>query len=93
MLELYDKYKDKGFEIVGVTNDTKENEWKKAIAEDNTNWIHVIDEFPVKFKPARVISMYGVHYIPSYFLIDPDGKIVGKLDKKALKEELERRLK
>ena len=78
--ELYAKYHDKGFEILGVSDDSKEEAWKQALAEENMPWIHVIDEFPVQYKPSRVGTLYGVHYIPSYFLLDKEGKIIGKMD-------------
>ena len=77
--ELYKKYHDKGFEIVGITNDTKADMWLKAIEEDQTEWIHVVDEFPIQRKPARVISQYGMDFLPSTVLIDSNGIIIAKL--------------
>ena len=74
--ELYAKYKKDGLEIIGVSDDNDEAKWKKAIEEDQSPWIHVKDEFPVKSKPARVGTMYGTRYIPYTFIIDPDGKIL-----------------
>ena len=88
MKELYAKYHDKGLEILGVSNDTNHEAWKKAIGEDQTPWIHVVDEFPEKNKPARVISQYGVHGIPAYFLLDKEGKIIGKMNHNELEAKL-----
>ena len=85
---LYARYHDKGFEIIGVTNDTDDVEWKKALAEDGIPWIQVKDEFPEKGRPARVISSYAVHEIPSYFLLDKDGIILGKVDHEQLEKML-----
>ena len=78
--ELYAKYHDKGFEILGVSDDSKEEAWKKALAEEQMPWIHVCDEFPEKNKPSRVGTLYGVHYIPCYFLLDKEGRVIGKFD-------------
>ena len=86
--ELYAKYHDKGFEILGVSDDTKEEAWKKALAEENMPWIHVCDEFPEKYKPSRVGTLYGVHYIPCYFLLDKEGRIIGKMDHDELAAKL-----
>lgn len=86
--EMYAKYKAKGFEMVGVTNDSREKDWIKAVNDDQTPWIHVIDEFPIERKPAKVATLYAIPFLPTYFLIAPDGKIVGRLDKSELKAKL-----
>lgn len=91
--KIYAEYKDKGVEIVGVANDTKEENWKKAIQEDKSEWIHVIDVFPEKNQGGLVIGQYAVQYIPSYFLIDKEGKIVGKLEKDEIRAKLDELLK
>jgi len=79
MKELYEKYHSKGFEILGVTNDSNHKAWKKAIENDEIPWLNVADEFPVNPAPARVISEYGMDYLPSTVLIDKDGIIIAKL--------------
>ena len=86
--ELYAQYHDKGFEIIGVSDDSEYDKWVKAIDEDQSPWIHTIDEFPEENKPARVISSYGVHYIPAYFLLDKEGKIIGQMDHDELAAKL-----
>ncbi len=78
MKETYTRLHDKGFEILGVSDDSKREAWLKAIADDKLPWVQVIDEFPVKYKPARVCTLYGIHYLPTTILIDRDGKIVAK---------------
>ena len=88
MKELYAKYHDKGLEIIGVSDDSDHEAWKKAIEQDQTPWIHVVDEFPVENKPARVGTLWGVHYIPSYFLLDKEGKIIGKMEHEELAAKL-----
>ena len=88
MKELYKKYHAKGFEIIGVSDDSSHDAWKKAIEQDQTPWIHVVDEFPEENKPARVGRLYGVHYIPSYFLLDKEGKVIGKMDHEELEAKL-----
>ena len=44
--KVYEQYKNKGFEVVAVTNDSDHDAWKKAIKEDGLKWIQVADEFP-----------------------------------------------
>lgn len=79
MKDLYKKYHKKGFEILGITNDTNHKAWKKAIKDDGIPWLNVADEFPIKHSPAKVISEYGMDYLPSTVLIDKEGVIIAKL--------------
>lgn len=93
MKEIYAKYKDKGLEILGVTNDSREEDWLKALEQDRLPWKQVIDEFPIKYKPAKVATLYAIPYLPTLVLIDPEGVIVGQpKDKHQLVEWLEERL-
>lgn len=87
--EVYKKYKDRGFEIVSVTNDSRWNDWIKAMDIEKMPWIQTIDEFPVKNMPARVISKYKHSTIPLYVLLDKSGKILVKTgDEKEIDEKL-----
>jgi thiol-disulfide isomerase/thioredoxin len=75
---VYAKYKDRGFEIVAVTNDNRWSDWFKALDVEQMPWTQVADEFPVKNMPARVISKYKHGSIPLYVLLDKEGKILVK---------------
>ena len=81
MKELYKKYNAKGFEVLGVTNDTNHKAWKKAIKDDGIPWLNVADEFPTEgpVRTAKVITSYGMDYLPSTVLIDQEGIIIAKL--------------
>jgi peroxiredoxin len=70
---IYDRYKDKGFEIYGVSLDSKEASWKAAIQKDGLTWKHVSDLGGWKSSAAQ---LYQVRSIPSTFLLDRDGRIV-----------------
>ena len=76
MMEFYGKYKDKGLEILGVSNDSSHDSWKKAIADDGITWMQVVDEFPIKNHPAKVATLYAIPYLPTLVLIDREGTIV-----------------
>ena len=67
LTETYAKYKDKGFEIIGVSLDLKRENWLGAIEKHGMNWIHVSD---LKYWENEVARQYGVNSIPSNFLID-----------------------
>ncbi len=73
LVKAYEKYHDKGFDILSVSLDTKKDAWVKAIKQENLPWIHVSD---LKgFKNGAAV-LYEVHTIPANFLIDPNGKII-----------------
>lgn len=93
MKKIYEKYKDKGVEILGITNDSQPEKWLAALEQDQLPWKQVIDEFPIKYKPAKVATLYAIPYLPTLILIDPKGVIVGQAkDKHQLVEWLEERL-
>ena len=70
---IYEKYKDKGFEIYGVSLDSKEASWKAAIQKDGLTWKHVSDLGGWKSSAAK---LYQVRSIPATFLLDKEGRIV-----------------
>jgi len=72
---VYEKYKGNRFEILGVSLDRSESEWKGAIARYNLNWKHVSD---LKFWQNEAAQIYAVSLIPCTILIDKNGKIVGR---------------
>ena len=74
--EVYQKYHAKGLEIVSVSDDSRWNDWKKAMDQEKMPWTQVCDEFPLKNMPARVGSLYMTTFIPFYVLLDKEGKIL-----------------
>lgn len=77
VVAAYNKYHDKGFNILSVSLDQEgaKDKWMKAIHDDKLTWTHVSD---LKFWNNEVAKEYGIQSIPQNFLIDPTGKIVGK---------------
>jgi len=74
LVELYKKYKHKGFEIYQVSVDQNRAEWLDAIDKDKLNWINVGD-MEGSITAART---YNIQSIPYNYLMDKEGKIVGK---------------
>ncbi len=86
MLEDYAEYKDKGFEIFGVSLDRSAEDWKQCIEDNKLDWVHVST---VTYWDNAAAKAYGVNSIPTNFLIDAQGKIVAKnLRGEALAEKL-----
>ena len=77
VVKAFNQFKDKNFTILGVSLDqpTGREKWLKAIADDGLNWTQVSD---LKFWNNEVSTLYGVRAIPQNFLLDPNGKIIGK---------------
>lgn len=75
VVKLYQQYHSKGFEIIGVSLDRTKEEWIQAIKDDNLSWIHVSD---LQFWQNAAARLYTVGAIPQSFLLDKDGKIIGK---------------
>ena len=71
--DLYEKYKQKGLEIVSFSLDVNKDFWKRAIREDQINWINLTD---YKQWKSDVIKQYCIKAIPKKFIIDSQGKII-----------------
>jgi thiol-disulfide isomerase/thioredoxin len=78
--EVYEKYKSKGLEIIGIAEEKNKNldecetAWKKAVKEDGLPWIQVINNYD-KEKDDLVVK-YGIQAFPTKILLDKNGKIV-----------------
>ena len=86
VVDAYEKYHDKGFDIVGLSFDNKKEPWVKDIAELKMPWTHLSD---LKGWNTVAAEVYGVNSIPDNLLIDPQGKIVARgLRAQALQDKL-----
>ncbi|RYY41225.1 MAG: AhpC/TSA family protein [Chitinophagaceae bacterium] len=86
VVRAFQKFRNKNFTILGVSLDQSKDAWINAIHVDKLTWMHVSD---LQQWNNAVAKMYGVQGIPQNFLIDPNGRIVGK---NLRGEELERKL-
>lgn len=82
VVKIYEKYHDKGLEIIGVSLDGRSNQkdtakvnWLKAIEDDGLNWHHVSS---LKYFNDPVARLYRVNAIPATFILDKNGVIVAK---------------
>ncbi|MDR2882815.1 MAG: AhpC/TSA family protein [Alistipes sp.] len=75
VVKLYERFKDKGFEILGVSLDSDREAWLKAIEDDGLTWRHVSD---LKDWQNAVAVQYAVRSIPHTVLVGPDGVIIAK---------------
>jgi len=90
IVSQYHRFKNKGFTVLGVSLDKNQASWIKAIKDDKLEWTQLSD---LKQWDSEAGQLYNISAIPASFLIDPDGKIIGKnLRGPALKEFLEKKL-
>ena len=75
VVALYNKFKDQGLAIIGVSLDKDAEAWKKAITDDNLTWTQVSN---LKFWQDPIAKEYNVESIPAMFVLDASGKIVAK---------------
>ncbi len=79
VVAAYNKFKDKNFDILGVSLDNpgEKDKWLKAIKTDNLSWTQVSD---LKGWDSVVVPIYnfGDEGIPYNILVDPQGKIVAE---------------
>lgn len=87
LVAAYKKYKGKGFEIVGVSLDSKAEAWAKGIKDLHITWPQLSDLQGWKNAGAQ---LYGVNSIPHTVLVDKDGTIIAK---KLHGEEIEAKLR
>jgi peroxiredoxin len=75
VLAAYRQFKDKNFDVLGVSLDDNADAWKKAIATDGLPWTHVSD---LKKWGSPMVRTFNLESIPSNVLVDPDGYIIAK---------------
>ena len=75
VVEAYKKYKNKGFEIVGISLDNNGEAWKKAIEDLHITWPQMSD---LKGWESEAAKEYAINSIPHTILVDKDGTILAR---------------
>ena len=73
--EIYSIYSEKGLEIYQVTLDENTAKWISLVKDQNLPWISVNDKRGLK---STIINTYNIQSLPSNYIIDRNGDIVGK---------------
>ncbi len=91
VVRVYNKYHDKGLEIISISLDRDKAKWIKAIEDDKMNWKHISN---LKFWQEPIAKKFGVRSIPATFLLDENGVIIAKnLRGQALEDKIAELLK
>jgi peroxiredoxin len=75
IVNAYNRFHKKGFDILSVSFDKKKTDWLKAINDDKLTWNHVSD---LNYWGNAAGKLYGIRSIPSNILLDPKGIILAK---------------
>lgn len=77
VVKVFNKYRDKGFHIIGISLDRpgQKEKWMKAIHDDGLAWTQLSD---LQFWNNEVAKQYGIRAIPQNLLLDPEGRIIAK---------------
>lgn len=76
LVKTYHEYKSKGFDILAISFDEKKENWLKAIREDGLSWTHVSELQGLW--DSTIAKKLLVRSVPDNFLLDPEGKIIGR---------------
>ncbi len=95
VVATYEKYKGakfagaKGFTIYSVSLDADKAKWMSAIASDHLTWVYHVSDL-LRWD-SKLSKPYGVMSIPTNFLLDANGVIIGKaLRGESLPQQLEK---
>lgn len=81
--KLFEKYNNQGFEIYSISCDYTKNPWLRAIKADKITWLQVYDEEGI------IANKWLISYLPSTFLLNKNGVVVGRdLEGKTLEDAI-----
>jgi hypothetical protein len=75
ILDFYNRYHPRGFQVYQVSLDTSLTEWKQLIAFDGIPWTQVSE---LSYPDSRIDRVFNVQSLPANYLLDPEGRIIAK---------------
>ncbi|ULQ53544.1 peroxiredoxin family protein [Flavihumibacter fluvii] len=73
ILPVYNKYKNKGFEVYGISLDQDSVAWQKAVMADRINWLQFNETGGWETNTANA---WKIEFLPTSFLLDKNGMII-----------------
>ncbi len=73
---LYQKYHDKGFEILSISIDQKDKAWKTAMLKEAMPWQQAIDAYEDGKEASVLMGTLGIQSVPFAIMLDKDGKVM-----------------
>jgi hypothetical protein len=75
IVKIFDKNKNKGFEVVGVWLDNDAATLQAALQDVPKSWSQVFEPGALE---SRLAVEYGIMSVPTMFLVDPEGKVINR---------------
>lgn len=91
LLPIYNELKGDDLEFISISLDSKEENWRKMLEEENLPWVMLWNEegFVIGNEPNKIQRAYGFYSIPFIVLIDKEGRLLAKdLRGERVKEEI-----
>lgn len=76
ILKAYDNFQSKGFDVFGVSTDTKKESWLTAVEKDGLTWTNVCSL--EAWNENEVVRIYALSQVSQNFLLDKSGKIIAR---------------
>lgn len=73
LVNIYNKYKNHGLGVIGVSLDEDESQWKNAVEEMNMSWLQLSD---LQGWDNSAVQMYGIQGIPFTIIVDKSGNVI-----------------
>jgi peroxiredoxin len=73
IVPIYNRFKEKGFEVYGISLDHDSAAWQKAILADHITWLQFKDK---NTREASTANAWKIQFLPTSFLIDKNGMII-----------------
>lgn len=87
IVDMYEKYKDEGFNVLGVSLDKDKDKWIDAIEKDELEWDQISN---LQFWEDPIAQDLGIKAIPANFLLNEEGEVVARnIRGQSLKAKLE----
>ena len=74
VVKMYKEFNHENVSFIGVSFDVDSVKWREAITKYNMKYAHVSEL--KKMRETEIAKAYGVNWIPTLYLIDPEGKVV-----------------
>ncbi|MBQ9170364.1 MAG: TlpA family protein disulfide reductase [Bacteroidaceae bacterium] len=76
LMELHEKYHDRGLLIIGISADRNPNAWHYALGQHACPWPMMHETTDSQKKRTSASDLYAIEYFPTFVLLAPDGQVI-----------------